>query len=57
VARKSTKGLSQELVSKQFREVYEHTPSTVTRAGVTGEKKRKMLAAVALSKARAASKR
>jgi hypothetical protein len=35
-----------------FREVYRETPSTVKRAKVTGERKRKMLAAIAFSKAR-----
>lgn len=35
-----------------FREVYSDEPSTVTRANVSGERKRKMLAAIAFSKAR-----
>lgn len=37
-----------------FREVYTNTPSTVKKAGVRGERKRKMLAAIAFSKARKA---
>lgn len=37
-----------------FREVYAKTPSTVERADVRGERKRKMLAAIAFSKARKA---
>ena len=36
-----------------FREVYKKTPSTVERANVSGKRKRAMLAAVAISKARA----
>lgn len=35
-----------------FKEVYSNTPKTVKKAGVTGEKKRKMLIAIAFSKAR-----
>ena len=33
-------------------EVFTNTPSTVTRANVSGERKRKMLIAIAYSKAR-----
>ena len=33
-------------------EVFTNTPSTVTRANVSGERKRKMLLAIAYSKAR-----
>jgi hypothetical protein len=39
-------------VEAAFREVYADEPSTVTRANVSGERKRKMMAAVAYSKAR-----
>lgn len=35
-----------------FKEVYKNVPSTVKKAGVKGERKRKMLAAIAFSKAR-----
>lgn len=35
-----------------FHEIYEKTPKTVKKAGVTGERKRKMLIAIAFSKAR-----
>ena len=41
-----------EKVEAAFKEVYSDTPSTVERANVHGEKKRKMLAAIAFSKAR-----
>jgi hypothetical protein len=51
------KGASQAKVKAAFREVYTKTPSTVTRAHVTGTRKRKMLAAVAFSKARQAGAR
>ena len=34
-----------------FKEVYAKTPKTVTATGKTGEAKRKMLVAIALSKA------
>ena len=34
-----------------FKEVYSKTPKTVTATGKTGEAKRKMMVAVALSKA------
>jgi len=37
--------------SEAFKEVYANTPKTVTATGKTGEAKRKMLIAVALSKA------
>ena len=37
--------------SEAFEEVYANTPKTVTATGKTGEAKRKMLIAVALSKA------
>jgi hypothetical protein len=39
-------------VETAFREVYANEPSTVTRANVHGEQKRKMMAAIAYSKAR-----
>ena len=35
-----------------FHEVYSKVPRTVKKAGVTGEKKRKMMIAIAFSKAR-----
>ena len=44
---------SKTLVSNAMHEVFTNEPSTVTRANVSGEKKRKMKVAVALSKARA----
>ena len=42
-----------KIMSKEtaFHEVYAKTPKTVTATGKTGEAKRKMLVAVALSKA------
>jgi hypothetical protein len=43
---------SRRLVAEAFREVNADTPSTVEKTDKTGEAKRKMLAAVALSKAR-----
>ena len=45
-------GKSKRLVKAAFEEVYADEPSTVTRANVSGERKRKMLVAIALSKAR-----
>lgn len=39
-------------LANAFKEVYANTPSTVERANVSGERKRKMLAAIAYSKAR-----
>ena len=41
-------------VNAAFKEVYEKVPRTVKATGKTGEAKRKMMVAVALSKARAA---
>lgn len=41
-------------IKKAFHEVFTDEPSTVTRAKVSGEKKRKMLVAIALAKARKA---
>lgn len=44
--------MAAEMSKKQaFKEVYATTPKTVTATGKTGEAKRKMLVAVALSKA------
>lgn len=40
-------------VAEAFREVYQDIPRSVEKSGKTGTAKRKMLAAVALSKARA----
>jgi len=48
MAKKSSK------LQSAFREVYSDEPSTVTRANVSGERKRKMMAAIAFSKARKA---
>lgn len=42
----------QNRLKAAFREVYANTPKTVKKAGVTGERKRKMLIAIAFSKAR-----
>jgi hypothetical protein len=36
--------------SEAFKEVYSKTPKTVTATGKTGEAKRKMMVAIALSK-------
>jgi len=44
-------------VEKAFHEVYSKVPKTVKATGKTGEAKRKMMVAVALSKARAAGAR
>lgn len=41
-------------VEKAFSEVFHNVPKTVKATGKTGEAKRKMMVAVALSKARAA---
>lgn len=41
-------------IEKAFHEVYSKVPKTVKATGKTGEAKRKMMTAVALSKARAA---
>jgi ribosomal protein L23 len=46
------KSAAKKKLEAAFREVYTDEPSTVTRANVSGEKKRKMLAAVAYAKAR-----
>jgi hypothetical protein len=40
-------------VARAMREVHRRTPSTVKRAKVSGTRKKKMLIAIALSKARA----
>jgi hypothetical protein len=48
--------LSQELVDKSFHEVYTNPPSTLGK-DQTQTQRRKQLTAIALSKARAASKR
>lgn len=52
MAKKQT--ASDKKVSAAFHEVYEKVPKTVKATGKTGEAKRKMMVAVALSKARAA---
>lgn len=44
-------------VASAFREVFRDEPSTVRRAKVSGERKRKMKVAIALSKARKAGAR
>lgn len=41
-------------VARAFHEVYSNTPSTVRRADVSGKRKRKMMTAIALEKARKA---
>ena len=41
-------------LERAMREVHENTPSTVTRAKVTGSRKEAMLRAIAFSKARKA---
>lgn len=43
-----------DMVGKMMHEVMHNEPSTVKRAKVSGEKKRKMKIAIALSKARKA---
>jgi hypothetical protein len=48
------KTATEKKVSSAFHEVYEKVPKTVKATGKTGEAKRKMMVAVALSKARAA---
>lgn len=45
---------SQKKVSAAFHEVFHDVPKTVKATGKTGDAKRKMMVAVALSKARAA---
>ena len=45
---------SRGMLAAAFREVSAHEPSTVKRAHVKGRRKRKMLAAIAYSKARKA---
>lgn len=39
-------------IKESFKEVFENVPSTVKRARVSGERKRKMMIAIALAKAR-----
>lgn len=46
------KDVFRKKVARAMREVHEDTPSTVTRAKVSGERKEKMLRAIAYSKAR-----
>ena len=43
---------SKARLNAAMHEVFTNTPSTVTRANVSGERKRKMLIAIAYSKAR-----
>lgn len=45
-------GHSSKLLASAMREVHKNVPSTVRRAKVSGEKKRKMLIAIAFAKAR-----
>lgn len=42
----------QNKLKAAFHEIYNKTPRTVKKAGVTGEKKRKMMIAIAFSKAK-----
>ena len=46
-------GKSHRLLTSMMREVHTTTPSTVTRANVSGDRKEAMLRAIAFSKARA----
>jgi hypothetical protein len=46
------KGASQSKVEAAMHEVFTNEPSTVTRANVSGERKRKMKIAIAFAKAR-----
>ena len=50
-------GKSRRLLTSMVREVHANTPSTVTRANVSGERKEAMLRAIAFSKARKAGAR
>lgn len=45
---------SERIIEEMMREVHTNIPSTVRIAGVSGKKKKQMLKAIALSKARAA---
>lgn len=45
---------SERIIEEMMREVHTNIPSTVRRANVSGEKKERMLKAIALAKARAA---
>lgn len=48
---------SKGIVARAMHEVFTNEPSTVTRANVSGERKRKMKVAIALAKARKAGAR
>ena len=50
-------GKSRSKLESAMREVHEDEPSTVERADVSGERKEKMLQAIAFSKARKAGAR
>jgi hypothetical protein len=52
-AKASNPGKSRKKVEAAMREVFTNIPSTVKRANVTGERRRKMLVAIGLEKARA----
>lgn len=52
MAKKKTK--SEIIIEKMMREVHTNIPSTVKRAKVSGERKERMLKAIAIAKAREA---
>jgi hypothetical protein len=56
-AKASNPGKSRKKVEAAMREVFTNIPSTVKRANVTGERRRKMLVAIGLAKARKAGAR
>ena len=51
---KSKKSKSEKITARMFHEVKHNVPSTVRRAKVSGKRKKKMLTAIALQKARKA---
>lgn len=52
-AKKPTKSEYTKATDTSFSEVYEDVPESVEKSGKTGDPKRKMMIAIALSKARA----
>ena len=51
------KSHSYQVLNRMMSEVHRNTPSTVTRANVSGARKEKMIRAIAFSKARRAGAR
>lgn len=54
MAKAKARTKTQKLTKQAFDEVYANEPSTVSRANVSEEKKKKMRVAIALNKARKA---